>query len=181
MRSYSLIAVGCLSFIAVACSRDVPWREPLGAHIAGSTIQAGAPLNLSSAAGPESMNALNASLPAATYGADQATQGKTVYESTCARCHPPGQLDGAAFATAWKNRRVYDLYSLVTNTMPQDKPGSLSDAQYLDVIAYLLQRNSAAAGPALVSDTAALKRVRIAVAGAPAAAGTGSGTGTGAQ
>jgi len=25
--------------------------------------------------------------------------------------------------------------------MPQDKPGSLSDEQYIDVIAYLLQRN----------------------------------------
>ncbi len=169
MRSHSLIAVGCLSLTLAACKRDVPWREPLGARVVGSTVQAGAPLKLSSAAGPESMNALNASLPPATYTAQQAARGKQVYESTCARCHPPGQLDGATFATAWKNRRIYDLYSLVSNTMPQDKPGTLSDEQYLDVIAYLLQRNSAAAGAALAADTAAMKHVRIDVAGSTAA------------
>lgn len=171
MRVQTLLAVGGTALSLAACQRDVPWREPLGARVVGSTIQAGAPLKLSSASGPESMNATNAALPAATYTADQATRGKQVYEATCARCHPPGMLDGAAFATAWKDRRVYDLYSLVTNTMPQDKPGTLTDEQYLDVIAYLLQRNNAAAGAALVADTAVLKHVRIGVAGGTATTG----------
>lgn len=171
MRSLILPVAGSLSLLLVACQRDVPWREPLGARVVGTTIQAGAPLRLSSAGGPESMTASYASLPAATYTADQATRGKQVYDATCARCHPPGMLDGATFATAWKNRRVYDLYSLVTNTMPQDKPGTLTDEQYLDVIAYLLQRNNSATGAALVADTAVLKHVKVDVGGGAATTG----------
>ena len=56
------------------------------------------------------------------------------------------------------------LYSTLRNTMPQDKPGSLSDQQYVDVIAYLLQRAHVPAGQtALKPDSAALRQVRIAV------------------
>lgn len=160
-----------LAALAAACRRGEPaWHEPLGARIAGSTFQAGVPLQLRTAAGPNAVVPRWASLPAATYRVDQAARGRQIYEATCARCHPPGQLDGPAFGSAWNNRRVYDLYSLVSNTMPQDRPGSLRDIQYADVIAYLLQRNRAPAGVTpLRPDTAALKTIRIAVAPAPVA------------
>src|SRR5206468_2702049 len=82
----------------------------------------------------------SASLPAASYSAEQAARGAQVYRTTCARCHPPGQLDGEPFAIAWNEARVSTLYATLRNTMPQDRPGSLTDAQYVDVIAYLLQR-----------------------------------------
>jgi hypothetical protein len=81
-------------------------------------------------------------------------------------CHPPGQLDGATFSNSWKNRRLYDLYSLVSNTMPEDRPGSLQDVQYVNVIAYLLQRNQVPSGAALSTDTLGMKKLRIEVGGA---------------
>ena len=111
--------------------------------------------------------AANAKLPPATYTTVQAARGKTVYESTCAHCHPPGQQSGASFAMAWDQRPVFDLYSIVRNTMPQDKPGSLSDRQYIDVVAYMLQMNAMSASTvALRTDSAALKQVKISVGSA---------------
>jgi mono/diheme cytochrome c family protein len=154
------MSAGAVSLLLVACGQrgDVDPRVPLGAHIVGAH-----PVVLRGAA-PGKTVAIpsTASLPPATYTADQARLGKEIYESTCARCHPPGQLDGETFEVGWNERRVFDLYSLISNTMPQDKPGSLSDDQYLDVVAYLLQRNHVPAGTvALRADSAALKSVRI--------------------
>ena len=75
-------------------------------------------------------------------------------------------------ANSWRNRRLYDLYSLISNTMPQDRPGSLTDSQYVNVIAYLLQRNQVPSGPAKLStDTLGMKKIRIDVGGAAPAAG----------
>ena len=120
--------------------------------------------------GSHAVPSTTASLPPASYSAEQATRGAQTYAATCARCHPPGQLDGQAFAIAWNEARVSTLYNTLRNTMPQDKPGSLSDEQYADVIAYLLQRNRVPAGAvALTTDTAALRQLRIAVSPAPAA------------
>jgi mono/diheme cytochrome c family protein len=153
------ISAGTMSLLLAACGRgDVDPRVPLGARIAGAR-----PVVLRGAA-PGKTIAIpsTASLPPATYTADQAQLGRQIYESTCARCHPPGQLDGETFEVGWNERRVFDLFSLVANTMPQDKPGSLSDDQYLGVVAYLLQRNNVPAGTAaLRADSAALKGVRI--------------------
>ena len=111
-----------------------------------------------------------ATLPAATYDATQAAGGQRVYQAVCARCHPPGSQSGAAFRTAWNNRRVSDLQSILVNTMPQDKPGSLTDEQYLDVIAYMLKMNDVPGGSALPADTAALHKLKIGVPAPPAAA-----------
>jgi mono/diheme cytochrome c family protein len=157
--SAASLALLALSPLA-ACHRDVPWRTPLAASVVGSPMQPGASLHLANVAAGAPVLA-SASLPPATYAADQAAQGRQVYETVCARCHPPDQLDGAQFSLGWKDRRMYDLYSLLTNTMPQDKPGTLAPEQYVDVIAYLLQRSHAAIGAALPADTGALKKMRI--------------------
>ena len=94
-----------------ACGRgDVDPRVPLGARIVGAR-----PVVLRGAA-PGKTIAIpsTASLPPATYTADQAQLGRQIYESTCARCHPPGQLDGETFEVGWNERRVFDLFSLAT-------------------------------------------------------------------
>jgi mono/diheme cytochrome c family protein len=111
-----------------------------------------------------------ATLPAATYDAAQAAAGQRVYQAVCARCHSPGSQSGTAFRTAWNNRRVSDLQSIVVNTMPQDKPGSLTDEQYLDVIAYMLKMNDIPGGRALPADTASLHKLKIGVPAPPPAA-----------
>ena len=157
LRGWMIVAT--MSSLVAACGRrDVDPRVPLGARVVGAR-----PVVLRGTAPGKSIAIPStASLPPATYTADQAQLGRQIYESTCARCHPPGQLDGETFEVGWNERRVFDLFSLVSNTMPQDKPGSLSDDEYLGVVAYLLQRNHVPAGAvALRADSAALKGVRI--------------------
>jgi mono/diheme cytochrome c family protein len=168
-----LVAVALVLSLAT-CSREKPWHDPLGAHMARAIYQPGSPLDLRPGPSPEAVSALTASFPAATYSADQASAGKQVYDSTCAHCHPSGQLDGATFSNSWKNRRLYDLYSLISNTMPQDRPGSLTDTEYVNVIAYLLQRNQVPSSAAKLSfDTLGMKKIRIDVGGAAAATPSG--------
>lgn len=159
------VVVGCLlSSAIVACERsksrgpDVQTGAPL-AH----AVPAGALLPSSGPAPSATDLPAAASLPAATFDVAQAARGQRVYQSVCARCHPAGTQSGAAFNTAWNNRRVSDLHSILTNTMPQDKPGSLTDAQYIDVIAYMLKMNNVVAGAPLPSDTAALRKMKIGV------------------
>ena len=174
MRTQRALPAVALVLTIAACGRETPWHDPPGAHMVHAVYQPGSPLDLRPGPGPEAVSALNASFPAATYSAEQASAGKQLYDSTCARCHPSGQLDGATFSNSWKNRRLYDLYSLISNTMPLDRPGSLTDEQYVDVIAYLLQRNQAASGSApLSTDTLGMKKLRIDAAGAAATSATG--------
>jgi mono/diheme cytochrome c family protein len=153
-----------LATLASACNRaDADDAQPLGARMVG---QAATPVARAMAPGsvPDPAS-LTASLAPASYTADQAARGAQAYRATCARCHAAGTQTGAAFATAWGGRRVYDLYSTLTNTMPQDNPGSLHDDQYADVVAYLLQMNHVPAGQvALRPDTAQLRSMRIDVA-----------------
>jgi mono/diheme cytochrome c family protein len=159
-----------LATLLAACGRDAPdVREPLGARNPGASGPARAVL--AAHAGRQAVVPPTASLPPATYTAEQAARGAQVYQATCVRCHPPGQLDGGAFAIGWNEARAWTLFSTLRNTMPQDKPGSLTDEQYVDVIAYLLQRNRVPAGAvALRADSAALRGVRIAVSPAAPAA-----------
>ena len=104
------------------------------------------------------------------YTEEQATRGKAVYGQSCASCHMDdlsgsGQalpLAGDAFIETWEGQTVADLQDLVHNTMPQDKPGSLSPEASLDVISYLLQYNKFPAGKEeLKNDPAALKNILI--------------------
>jgi mono/diheme cytochrome c family protein len=156
-----------LSLSLAACGRaDVDVRTPLGARVAGT--KPFSPVRNANA--QAFVIPSTAGLKPATYANEQALRGQQIYQTTCVRCHPPGQLDGETFEVGWNERRVFDLFSLLRNTMPQDKPGTLSDDEYLDVIAYLLQRNHVrASSVALRPDTASLREARIDVkpAGAP--------------
>ena len=87
------------------------------------------------------------------YTAAQAAAGKTAFDADCAVCHgntltngtmaPP--LAGEAFRTLWAGRSVRALYDSA-RTMPPANPGSLPDATYAGILAYILQMNDYAAG-----------------------------------
>jgi mono/diheme cytochrome c family protein len=99
---------------------------------------------------------------AALYTAVQAERGGETYRAVCAACHAKSQHTGPAFAAAWNGRKVFDLYDILYNTMPQNEPGSLTAREYLDVVAYMLSMNGMPAGASpLPSDPAALKQVHI--------------------
>jgi S-disulfanyl-L-cysteine oxidoreductase SoxD len=104
------------------------------------------------------------------YTAAQAQRGKTQYSQSCATCHMDdlsgsGQalpLAGDAFIGTWEGQSVADLMGLIHDTMPQDKPGTLTPDQTLDTIAYLLQYNQFPAGKEeLKNDPNELKNIII--------------------
>ena len=102
------------------------------------------------------------------YSDAQADRGKVVYEEQCAFCHladltgqgfaPP--LVDDAFIQRWQDGNVGDLFTIVKVTMPQDKPQSLTDAQYAEIVAFMLKMNKYPSGALdLPSDAAGLKAV----------------------
>jgi len=98
------------------------------------------------------------------YTAAQATAGAEVYKSTCARCHASTQWQGSIFAANWRDRRLSDFHDLVSTTMPQDNPGSLTPQQYVDVTAYVLQLAGFPSGAVpLRGDSAMLRHARITI------------------
>lgn len=80
----------------------------------------------------------------------QAKQGVSVYSQQCAQCHG-GQLQGGAApalsGNSWhasiENRfnTASKLLDYVSNNMPVNNPGSLSEERYKDVVAFILSRN----------------------------------------
>jgi len=88
--------------------------------------------------------------PPALYTEEQARAGKQIFDKQCVVCHGKN-LQGAsapsvagddflsaAHSNGWS---VEDLRSIVAYNMPFNAPGTLSDKQAADVIAYLLAAN----------------------------------------
>jgi mono/diheme cytochrome c family protein len=82
----------------------------------------------------------------------QATRGEEVYTGACGICHgrrlngapddpdmrstPP--LVRARFLRIWQGRSLATLFEYTRATMPEDNPNSLTEQEYVDVIAYML-------------------------------------------
>ena len=105
------------------------------------------------------------------YSDAQAARGENVYQQYCAVCHgaslqgnPAAPLTGPAFRARWEDGKhtLDDLFFIVRSLMPNNAPGSLSKAQYADVVAYILKVNGYPAGDAELIPTApAMKRVTL--------------------
>jgi mono/diheme cytochrome c family protein len=80
------------------------------------------------------------------YTARQATAGEETYYTLCISCHPKGTYAGPGFKSNWSGRPLSDLFDWVLNKMPKNDPGSLTPAESVQVIAYILQQNKMPAG-----------------------------------
>jgi mono/diheme cytochrome c family protein len=80
------------------------------------------------------------------YTAAQAAKGEETYYNTCVNCHPKGTYAGPAFKTNWNNRPLWDLWDWISNKMPKNDPGSLTPAEVVQIMAYILQQNKMPAG-----------------------------------
>lgn len=69
----------------------------------------------------------------AWFTAEQAEQGQRTFAVSCGGCHGLDMID--IFA-GYANAEAYYLF--ISGSMPADNPGSLSDQQYVDIIAYLM-------------------------------------------
>jgi PQQ-dependent dehydrogenase (methanol/ethanol family) len=111
----------------------------------------------------------------------QAARGASVYSQYCAVCHGANlqgeagtPLMGRTFLQAYGAGTAAQLYDFISRQMPLNAPGSLSQKQYLDVTAFILERNGLPPGEKPLS-TASLSQVRLSVM-RPAAAGSSSNT-----
>ncbi len=85
------------------------------------------------------------------YMAAQATRGEAAFGSNCAKCHEGADVDGPPltgdpFIDRWREDNLEALFDFMKTRMPQDEPGKLGAGSYIDILAYLLSRNSFPAG-----------------------------------
>lgn len=106
------------------------------------------------------------------FTARQAARGSAVYAESCASCHGASlegtsstPLKGSRFTGKWADGKhtVDDLYFVTRTQMPYGSPGTLTDQQYIDVVAFMLQSNGYRAGAKeLTANPALLKATTIA-------------------
>ena len=88
------------------------------------------------------------------YTADQAKRGQPIYVRECASCHSPDlsggesapPLAGGQFMSNWDGLTASDLFKRMKESMPQNRPGSLSGQDNADILAYMFQVNGFPAG-----------------------------------
>ncbi len=102
------------------------------------------------------------------YTAEQAKRGETLYKENCAACHgedlagsgPMPALAGNDFVANWKT--VGDLFEKTHSSMPASAPGSLSEQQTSDIIAFMLSKSNFPAGTTeLAAKQDALMQIKI--------------------
>lgn len=95
------------------------------------------------------------------YSSAQATRGEALYMALCVSCHPPATYTGAVFLT-WQGRTLGELLAYLQDKMPKNDPGSMTAAEYADVMAYLLKLNKMPTGTRdLPSDAKVLRTITI--------------------
>jgi hypothetical protein len=64
-------------------------------------------------------------------------RGRVTFTAECSRCHVPTEMD-ARLKARWIGRSGQELFEQVRSTMPAETPGSLSNEQYYDLTAFIL-------------------------------------------
>lgn len=99
-------------------------------------------------------------LHAGLYETEQASRGRDIYMTACASCHAndlrgnsnsPG-LIGISFLFLWEYRPLSELFEKISKEMPTNAPGSLATTSYLDLLAFILQRNGYPESEVLTED-----------------------------
>jgi mono/diheme cytochrome c family protein len=80
------------------------------------------------------------------YTAAQAMRGAALFETHCVACHrdPGGTapvLAGERFTKSFADATLRAVFITIQTTMPRAAPGSLSEAEYVDIVTHLLRLN----------------------------------------
>jgi len=92
------------------------------------------------------------------YTTEQAGRGGSLFAEHCSECHgadlrtPSGPaagppLAGPVFMSRWRDRSLEALFEQTRQEMPLGRGGLLSDHEYIDLIAHILDVNEFGAGP----------------------------------
>jgi mono/diheme cytochrome c family protein len=92
----------------------------------------------------------------------QASRGQVQFEQTCMSCHTIAEHTGRNFGAKWSGTTLNELFELISTTMPEVEPGSLTPEQYASIVAFFLRVSGYPAGQReLPSDVDALKKIRV--------------------
>ncbi len=104
----------------------------------------------------------------------QAEAGRGTYQARCANCHGADlgggegpQLSGSNFVAAWGSRTVRELVSTIQRSMPPSAPGSLGEADALNLASFVLAANGANPGAQALSVASAFPIRSVAASGRP--------------
>jgi S-disulfanyl-L-cysteine oxidoreductase SoxD len=99
------------------------------------------------------------------YNQEQSKRGRTTYDAKCASCHDGGtmgpELWGDPFLEQWDNKYVGAFFTRIQTTMPEEAPGTLSENEVLDIIAYVLQTNGFPSGDKAIPTASALATMKF--------------------
>jgi alcohol dehydrogenase (cytochrome c) len=111
------------------------------------------------------------------YSTEQAAQGASLFKQKCAVCHGANLQGGAGpalignqFFLRYRGKPLSALWSTIHTEMPLNAPSTLSSAQSLALVAFILQRNGFPAGSSPIIGHYDI--TRIIPAAAPGAAAT---------
>ncbi len=122
---------------------------------------------------PAAMQEDDSSVLDGVFTSAQARRGRRVYNQNCASCHGQGLrggemapgIAGSDFIVFWTELPVGSLFERIRVSMPEDGPGRLSDEEYTDVVAYMLDQNDYPSGETeLPADKEALDKIMIVAA-----------------
>ena len=82
----------------------------------------------------------------AYYTAEQGSRGASIFSASCAGCHTDREFSGRIFEMSWSGKSLFQFYDFIRTAMPDDDPGSLTDQEYADLVAYVLQSNGYSTG-----------------------------------
>ena len=79
------------------------------------------------------------------YTSAQAARGAAVFDAHCVFCHREGGtspvLAGERFSKSFADSTLQAVFTTIQTTMPREAPGSLTEKEYVDVVAHLLKLN----------------------------------------
>ena len=122
------------------------WVKPIFASLLGIMVFGVAPRALHAQDGTPASSGV--------YTTPQAARGADLYQSKCSTCHGPElagdgtapPLAGPVFVGHWGGQPVASLFDYIHTSMPSDQPGTLSDHEVADLIAFLLRSSKFPAG-----------------------------------
>ena len=99
----------------------------------------------------------------------QAERGRASYQQSCVGCHRDDlrgdntapSLVGESFTFLWGDMEVGELSARIQKLMPPERPGSLPAQTYIDIIAFILQKNGFPTGDVELGADAAGQHILI--------------------